>query len=222
MRYLALGTRNVYWSPSIGYSVQSLSQQPELTPVIESPDVVIFRYQPSGSSPMRRWTGAGALLAVAAGAAGVAIGSGDQVPESYGYLLFTPTDVAEAPTAMRTDGVRIDSCRDTPKGLEVRGHAVLGPAPVQIGVTPADPTGAGLRIGVALAAHVPLWAGAVPGDFQVVIPWATTQSQFAALTAQDLPSSGPSGPQSAESESSASTESESATGAMATCPPAPR
>ncbi len=51
VRYLALGTRNVFWSPSIGYAEADLSGMPQLTEVLRGSDVTVYRYDPTEASP---------------------------------------------------------------------------------------------------------------------------------------------------------------------------
>jgi hypothetical protein len=47
VRYLALGTRNIYWGPSIGYAEADLVAMAQLTPVLRGTDITVFRYDPS-------------------------------------------------------------------------------------------------------------------------------------------------------------------------------
>ncbi len=51
VRYLAVGTRNVYWGTSVGYTVSDLLAQPELSVAIVGTDMVVLRYDPAGGPP---------------------------------------------------------------------------------------------------------------------------------------------------------------------------
>lgn len=123
---------------------------------------------------MRWWLGWVAALAVAIG---IGWGSTDS-PQADGFILFQPPTGASPLVPIGEPGIRIDACEADPAGLKVRGRVEPGRPPIQVLATPEAPPGSGLRVGVTLAAQVPQFPGAVPGDFEVVIPWATTGSRF--------------------------------------------
>jgi hypothetical protein len=125
---------------------------------------------------MNRWVGP---VVIALAGAIVFLSTESQDSRIYGYLLFSPA--TSVPSGAGEGTLRIDECRMTPKGLYVQGYVAPGDPPVEIGVAPADPTSAGLRVGVAFAAHAQRSAGMVPGDFRVVVPWATRDSRFAII-----------------------------------------
>ena len=128
---------------------------------------------------MKWWLGTLGALAVAA-----AIGWGSaSSPTADGYILFSPPTGASPLLPVGENDVRLDECEVTFEGLRVRGHVSIEQPPVQILVTPAAPPGAGVRVGASLAAQVPQFAGAVQGDFEVVIPWATPDSRFLVVSA---------------------------------------
>ena len=126
---------------------------------------------------MRRDRAFGVAIAVAA-ALGVVLAAGEQVPATYGYLLFTPSGALSPSAPATAEDLLIRSCDPSPEGLEVTGSVRVLDAPVEIAVTPYDPTEAGVRVGVAFAEHAQLSPGAMPGDFHLVIPWATPTSRF--------------------------------------------
>ena len=130
----------------------------------------------------------GVVVVVSIGVAcGLSLGFASQRSAgSAGQVAFVPGRTQAVTSAVQgsassnlgTWALAIGECAEGPEGLKVNGR-VDGPAggAVTVVVSGGDPEGPGVRTGRDFAAHARP-DEALPGDFRVVLPWATMRSTF--------------------------------------------
>lgn len=96
---------------------------------------------------------------------------------AVGQVVFAPMGTPSSGESGASD-LRIEGCMPTPDGIRVVGHVTAESALVTVQVTGGDPTSAGVRVGLAQAEQTQRPPGATVGDFEVVLPWADSSSEF--------------------------------------------
>jgi hypothetical protein len=131
-----------------------------------------------------RGTWIAALMLVGAAAAGQWLGS---ATERLGQIVFVPGDPGTV-TVATLGPVTVTYCEENSEGLLVRGHVETTDRITGVLVSPGDAKSSGVALSAGYIASAGLIPGAVPGDFEVTLGWATVGSTFAVVDPDSIAS----------------------------------
>ena len=127
-----------------------------------------------------------ALLLTAVAILGHGLGTGT---EHVGQVVFVPGDPGTSMTSP-VGAVTVTFCEQTPEGLLVQGRVEPVGQLTSVLVSRGDPNSSGVAVSAGYAASAGVVPGAVPGDFQVTLSWATSESTFAIVDPEALAAGG--------------------------------
>lgn len=134
---------------------------------------------------MKQPIGLPAILGVAI--LGVAI-LGYASPVADGQVVFVPLDGAPRTSdSPGSSSLKIASCVDTADGLLLTGNVASTEPIVTVGVWPAAGASSGVRSGRSFATAAGILPEGEPGDFEVLLPWGSRESNFALVKPDPVP-----------------------------------